>query len=145
MLSKVVSDYLDERFPRQFDKVAPTEGFTPFLRFKAKCSEFGDIELYDDGDEVTIFFGRFTHSHYGNYEEIPLEEKELHIAEDVFEALNDTFNDRLEFWGSHEGGGGFREVEATNEGKLGILSRIFSRGASKTCYRWSGSKRQTQC
>jgi hypothetical protein len=140
MLSKVVTDYLDERLPGQFEKIAPREGFSPFIRFKPKWPDFGDIDLHDDGYEVTIFFGRFTHSHFGNYEDISDEEKEQHIAEDVFEVLNDTFNDRYEFWGSHNGMGGFQGVEYADIQKQGIITRLFGK-PSKIFYRWSGAKR----
>lgn len=140
MLSKVVTDYLDERFLGQFERIAPQKGIAPFIRFKPKRPDFGVIHLHDDGDEVTIYFGRFTHSHFGNYEDISPEEKELHIAEDVFETLNDTFNDLYEFWGSHDGMGGLQSVEYANREKQGIFTRLFGK-PTRTFYRWSGATR----
>ena len=142
MLSKVVTSYLEERIPKRIEVVAPGEARTPFIRIKTSESDFGDIELYDDEDEVTIYFGRFTHSHFSNYDDIPVEEKEAHIAEDVYEVLRATLDDELEFWGSHQGSGGFQGVEYAKEQKHGILSRIFNGGALKTFYRWSGATRQ---
>jgi hypothetical protein len=142
MLSKVVTSYLEERIPKRIEVVAPGEDRTPFIRIKTSESDFGDIELYDDEDEVTIYFGRFTHSHFSNYDDIPVEEKEAQIAEDVYEVLRATLDDELEFWGSHQGSGGFQGVEYAKEQKRGILSRIFSGGSSKTFYRWSGATKQ---
>jgi hypothetical protein len=144
MLSKVVTEYLDERLPGQFEKIAPQEGFAPFIRFKPKWPDFGDIDLHDDVEEVTIVFGRFTHSHYGNYQDISREEKELHIAENVFAVLKATFDDELEFFGSHEGSGGFQGVDYVEEQDRGMLSRIFGRRNSETFYRWSGATRKTK-
>ena len=141
MLSNVVSSYLLERMPERIEEVAPGEERTPFIRINAAGSDFGDIDLYDDGDEVTIYFGRFTHSHFSNYDEISLEEKELLIAEEVYDVLKATFDDELEFWGSHQGSGGFQGVDCENEQKQGLLSRILRRRDSKTFYRWSGASR----
>ncbi len=145
MLANVVTDYLEKRISDKMERVEIKEGNSLFLRIVAEASDFGDIELYDDGDEVTIIFGRFTHSHYNNYDDIPQEEKELRIAEDVFEALDATLNDRYEFWGAHEGPGGFRDVEYVNKQNQGIVSRVFGRGSLKTFYRWSGAARQIKC
>ncbi len=142
MLSQVVTSYLKERIPEKIEVVEHGEGRTPFIRIKAENSEFGDIELYDDGDEVTIYFGRFTHSHFSNYDEIPLDEKEAQIAEDVYDVLTATFEDELEFWGSHQDSGGFQGVNCAKEQSQGILSRILSRRGSKTFYRWSGATRE---
>lgn len=144
MLSEVVTSYLKERIPERIEEVSTGEERSPFIRIKATETDFGDIELYDDGDEVTIFFGRFTHSHFSNYDDIPLDEKEAQIAEDVYDVLKSTFDDELEFWGSHQGSGGFRGVDYGSNRKQGILSRLFARGDSKTFYRWSGATRKTK-
>jgi hypothetical protein len=144
MLSKVVTIFLQERIPERIEEVTPGGERTPFIRIKAIGSDFGDIELYDDEDEVTIFFGRFTHSHFSNYDDIPLEEKETQIAEDVFDVLKATFDDELEFWGSHKGSGGFQGVDYVAEQDRGMLSRMFGGKNSKTFYRWSGATRETK-
>lgn len=145
MLSKVVTTFLQERIPERIEEVTLGGERTPFIRIKATESDFGDIELYDDGDEVTIVFGRFTHSHFSNYEDdLSLEEKETHIAEDVFDVLKATFDDELEFWGSHEGSGGFQGVDYVAEQDRGMLSRMFGGKNSKTFYRWSGATRKTK-
>jgi hypothetical protein len=60
----------------------------------AVSESFGNIEILDEGEELTIYFGHFTHSHFSN----PL----VAVA-----CLHDVFSDKLEFYGSHKAGGGF--------------------------------------
>lgn len=70
--------------------------------------EFGSIEIQDDGSELTIYVGNFTHWHASCYEEdLSDMEKEETIAEDVAEFLHDVFNDKIIMWGSNKGSGGF--------------------------------------
>lgn len=70
--------------------------------------EFGSIEIQDDGSELTIYVGNFTHWHASCYEEdLSDMEKEEMIAEDVAEFLHDVFNDKIIMWGSNKGSGGF--------------------------------------
>ena len=144
MLTKVVTEFLEKQIPERIERIEAGEEPAPFIRIRSENGEFGDIELYDDGDEVTIVFGRFTHSHYSNYDDIPLEQKEDQIAEDVFDVITDTLNDKLEFWGSHEGSGGGQDAEWAAAKKRGLLSRILNRGSSRTYYRWSGATRKTR-
>jgi hypothetical protein len=78
------------------------------VTFPAAHPDFGDIEIQDDGHELTVSFGRFTHSHVANYDEgISEAERAERIAEECTSLLEDVFADRLEFFGSHEKGGGF--------------------------------------
>jgi hypothetical protein len=78
------------------------------VTFPAAHPDFGDIEIQDDGHEPTISFGHFTHSHVANYEEgISESERAERIAEECVALLDDVFADRVEFFGSHEKGGGF--------------------------------------
>jgi hypothetical protein len=64
------------------------------LIIPAKSDAFGDIEVIDEGYELTIYFGKFTHSHFDN-------------VEAAVACLGDVFADRLEFYGSRKGSGGF--------------------------------------
>ena len=73
--------------------------------------DVGEIVLQDDGHEITAFIGRFTHSHFSNYDDIPESEKEQVIAEDVAQFLEDLFADRVVMWGSHDSGGGWRSID----------------------------------
>lgn len=140
MLSAVVTDYLEKNIPHEIEKLDPEEG-NPFLLIKAKSPDFGDIQLFDDGDEVTIWFGKFTHSHFSNYDDISVEEKELQIAKDVYQILKQTLADELEFWVSKVGGGFHgAQKESVYYPTNKFLGRIFNR-KPRVYYRWSGSKR----
>ena len=71
----------------------------------------GDIEIYDDGDELTAVLGNFTHCHFSNYENgLSLEQKAERIADDAAGFLVDLFANQIVVWGSHQGGGGFYRV-----------------------------------
>lgn len=144
MLSQVVTSYLQERMPERIVVLDPTEERRPFIQIKPDDPEFDDIELYDDGDEVTIVFGRFTHSHFSNYDDIPVIDKEAQIAEDVYDILRDTFDDEVEFWGAHQGSGGYQTVDNDMSKKPGFIGRLLNRRASRTYYRWSGDTRTTK-
>jgi hypothetical protein len=78
--------------------------------FPAVHPEVGDVEIYDDGDELTLVAGNFTHSHFSKYNfdgEYSDDLKEKEIVEEVATFLNDLFSDRVVLWGSHQGGGGW--------------------------------------
>jgi len=77
----------------------------------------GDVQISDDGDEITLIAGKFTHGHFSNYDEIPVEEREKMIAEDVADFLDKLFSDQVVLWGSHEGGGGWRVVDGASSDK----------------------------
>jgi hypothetical protein len=61
----------------------------------ARSQDFGDIEILDEDDELTIYFGKFTHAHF----------QDPSAAVDCLRAV---FADELEFYGSQTGVGGFR-------------------------------------
>jgi hypothetical protein len=97
--------------------------------FLAAHPEVGDIEVQDDGDELTVTLGRFTHSHFANHDEgITDSERADRIVDDLVLLLEDVFADRIEFFGSHETGGGFR----MRCGRRDTLE------ANKKLYVWSG-------
>jgi hypothetical protein len=80
--------------------------------FPAAHPEVGDIQVCDDGDEVTLYAGNFTHGHFSNYDKIPEQEKAKEISDSVVEFLEAVFADRVAFWGSHKTGGGWRRLDA---------------------------------
>ncbi len=81
-------------------------GLPPVARFPATSSDFGDVEVYDDIDEVRILLGNFTHIHIGCYEEhLSLAEKEETIVKDTVDFLSRLFADEIECWGRQWGGG----------------------------------------
>jgi hypothetical protein len=100
--------------------------------FSSKHPDIGDLVIQDDGDEFTIFLGRFTHVHFNNYDEgLSDREKAERIANDVVVFLQKLFADQIEFYGTGSVGG-WRE---RHRKKRGIISKFIL--AEKT-YVWSG-------
>lgn len=83
----------------------------PCVTFPAKHPSVGDILIYDEGDEITLVAGNFTHGHFSNYDDIPVQQKEKLIAEKVSAFLEKLFSDKVILWGSHTGIGGWQEAD----------------------------------
>jgi len=98
-----------------------------------KYPDFGTIEVLDDGEELTLNLGKFTHSHFNNYDDgISDDERADRIVDEVIDFLSEVFADRIEFYGSHSRGGGCRP---RGERPRGFLSRCLF-GADN--FTWSG-------
>jgi hypothetical protein len=54
------------RLPHQPMKVGGTKGAV--VVFPAAHSDVGDIEVHDNGDELIVMVGNFTHTHFNNYD-----------------------------------------------------------------------------
>jgi len=111
-------------------------GAAPFAIFPAVHPDVGDIEIYDDGDELTVVVGKFTHRHFSNYDQgVSQVERACRIGNDLAVFLSDLFADRIEMYGSHLGGGGTRLRDGRSRG---LASKVVF--GSKT-YVWSGPVR----
>jgi len=133
----MIFDYLIPKLREQFPNRGLRVEMSPEARAIFPCvhPEVGDIEIHDDGDELTVYAGNFTHGHFSNYDEkLPKEQKAEQITEDVVAFLNNLFADQIILWGSHSGGGGWSKREEPD--KLSFLSKIFT--AHKKQYVWSG-------
>ena len=75
--------------------------------FPAVHPEVGDLQIFDDGSEVTIVAGNFTHGHFSAFDSKSSEETEAQIVDEVIEFLERLFADEIVLWGSHRGGGGW--------------------------------------
>lgn len=133
----MIFDYLipklEKVFPNRGLKVDKSEGHAVF---PAIHPSFGDLEIHDDGEEITIYAGNFTHGHFSNYEDgLSPEEAAKKISERVIAFLEATFADKMVFWGSNTGAGGWGELSDS-------LKRIFeNHGVTadfKKKYVWSG-------
>ena len=114
MISAILIPKLQERFSERGLRIAGPP--SPCAVFPAVHPEVGDIQIYDDGDEVTLVAGKFTHSHFSNYEdELSVEQKAERISEDVLSFLEALFADQIVLWGSHQGGGGWRLRDEDSE------------------------------
>ena len=100
------------------------------VRFEAIHPEVGEIEVEEDGPELIVSVGNFTHAHFANYDtSLSQEQADEIITDNVVSFLEDIFSDRIVMWGSHGGGGGYyvRESQpssalATNRGKEYVWS-----------------------
>jgi hypothetical protein len=132
----MIFDYLipklKERFPNRGLRVETSPG--PRVIFPCVHPEVGDFEIRDDGDELTVCAGNFTHGHFSNFDEkLSKEKKAEQIAEDTITFLESVFADQIVFWGSSRGGGGWHHRSEPNKFfRTGIL------GKPKKEYVWSG-------
>ena len=115
MIRDFLLPLLTQRFPGRFVTAEP--GVEPCVTFPAKHPQVGDVQINDDGYEITLVAGKFTHGHFSNYDDIPVAEKEKKIAEDVADFLDKLLSDQVIFWGSPKGGGGWRVVDSTSSDK----------------------------
>jgi hypothetical protein len=129
MLKSVLTSELKSHFPN-IDFESCGEDFKSsdkddvIATFLPVHQSWKPVVICDDGDEVTVSFGDFTHKHYGYYgEKTDPEVKALSVAADVIE-------DKLEFF-KFGGGGG-----CLTSGTQGKFSKIlFGRNGVV----WSGS------
>jgi hypothetical protein len=104
----------------------------PIVTIEPVSAHFGPIEIVDDDFEITVNCGRFTHVHISNYDDgISPEERTERLVESLLEFLTDVFSDRLDFWGTHLGGGGCRLRDQPS-----ILPRILG---GQGVFTWSGT------
>src|SRR5262245_48711562 len=102
MISDVLIPKLQQRFSGRGLRVGSAP--SPFAVFPAAHPEVGDVQIYDDGDELTLVAGNFTHGHFSNYEDaLSAKQKAEQVSEDVVNFLEDLFADRIVLWGSHKG------------------------------------------
>ena len=80
MIADILIPKLQERFADRGMRVNSPP--SPCAVFPAIHHEVGNIEIYDDGDEVTVVAGNFTHGHFSNYDDkLSDQEKAERIAE----------------------------------------------------------------
>ncbi len=93
--------------------------------FPAAHPAVGDLDIRDDGDEITIIAGKFTHGHFSSYDgRLSEDEQQKRIAEDVITFLKKVFADQIVFWGSHQGSGGwYRRGQPPEWAKTGLLKK----------------------
>ena len=94
MIRSFLEPLLWERFPSL--PFAFQKQNAPFVILDAPCPEIGRLEVWDDGDEVTVCLTKISHGHFGCYDEdATLEAKERSIALDVVDFLTALFADRV--------------------------------------------------
>ncbi len=78
----------------------------PIAIFPAACAELGDVQICDDGDEVTIIFENLTHHHVNPYNAkmSPAQRTEW-VTQETVNILRGLFDDRIFIWSSKRGHG----------------------------------------
>jgi hypothetical protein len=110
MISAVLMPELQKRFPERGLRIGSAPEACAV--FPALHPEVGDILIYDDGDELTLVAGKFTHGHFASYDDSLSDDKRAdRIVDEVVSFLEELFADRIILWGSHEGGGGWYRAE----------------------------------
>jgi hypothetical protein len=126
MLCAVLIPKLQRRFADRGLRVSAPP--SPCAVVPAAYPEFGDLQIYDDGDELTLVAGNFTHGHFSNYDEdLSVQQKAEAITDAVVQFLEQVFADEVVFWGSHKAAGGWHKRGESSERQ---------RGAKE--YSWSG-------
>ena len=110
MLQDVLSAAIKQRFPEiEFTSHSPHGAA---IVIWAKHSEVGDISIWDDGDEATVELGGITHGHVADYTPHTSEDQAFRlISEAVILFLERLFADRVLFWKTASGGGGWRVLQ----------------------------------
>jgi hypothetical protein len=106
MLSGILLPALKKRFPDRGLRADAARW--PCAVFPAAHPAVGDLEICDDGDELIVVAGNFTHGHFSDFDQtLTADEKQRRIVDAVLRFLDDLFADRVVLWGSHEAGGGW--------------------------------------
>ena len=76
---------------------------------------FGDVLIRDDGIEMTVYVGKFTHSHTSPQEDdLSDEDKTDTITDEVIDLLQNLFDDQLVLWRGDKGGGFYHKDAPLN-------------------------------
>ena len=98
-----------------------------FVTIRPVWCDFGDVSFLEEGGQLVIGWGRFTHSHIDSYQE----NHSKHIDEilDLLRhQLSSVVDDKVAFWGQSSGGsGGFFFVD-----------HVGSRDDRQPAHLWSG-------
>lgn len=128
---------LHDRFSDRGLKV--TGDAQPCAIFPAIHPKVGDIEIHDDGSELTVVAGNFTHGHFANYDDdLSDAQKDEAIVEAVLEFLEALFADRVVLWGSHNDGGGWFRRDEPQKGQRVMPLPLEEAKQSSNHFVWSG-------
>ncbi len=126
----MIRDYLIPAIKARFPHEPFTFGETlkPIASLRSPCEALGQVEIFDDGDEITLGFADMTHGHFGCYErKLNEADKEEQVASDVIGFLANLLNDRVVIWELMGGvAGGWRVLRSDEETpKPSVMRRQF--------------------
>jgi hypothetical protein len=128
----MITDRLIPRLKERFPNQGMTFGLPPkpSVVIAPAHPDFGDVQIFDEGEELTLVVVRFTHDHFSGCMSQSVDEAEQYIVDDVIEFLERLFADQIVMWGTHRGGGGWRIRESS------AIAQIPDRNAP--LFVWSG-------
>ena len=130
MIRDVMLPELQSRFPNRGLRVG--ESSNQIAIFPAAHSEVGDLEIWEDGDEVTLYIGQITHGHFDSDDRTLEAAVPRRITDEVIEFLELLFADRVLIHKSRtDSSDGWEVFEGDDfsEARLNVTDRI---------YLWSG-------
>lgn len=90
MLATHITEALHSAFPEVAFVLSCPPG--PVATLDGPCAELSPLQIFDDGDEATIYLGTITHGHLGCYDEgISEDKRHKQIADDVIDFVRDLF------------------------------------------------------
>ncbi len=97
-----------ELVPQRFAKTGCSVDIArnPIIKFAAAHPDVGDLTVYDDGEDLTIYVGDITHVHFGCYEDDWSEDrKRLAIVDDVSHFVREVITEEIELFKTSFAGG----------------------------------------
>jgi hypothetical protein len=114
VISSILIPELQKRFAGRQLRIGSAP--TACAVFPAIHPDVGDVEIFDEGDELTVVAGKFTHGHFSSYDqELSPEQKAARIVQDTMIFLEELFADRIILWGSHDGSGGWYKRDRSSD------------------------------
>ncbi len=137
MIRESILAELKRRYPEEPYRVGDEGNIVAV--FPAKCSEVGDVTIWDDGDEATVMIENITHGHFNPYDEsLSEEERDRRVTEEVCDFLDALFRDDVLLWTSDRAGGWARLDLCKDGEKEDDLISGLKKGAKY--FVWSGPR-----
>ena len=136
----MIRDVLIPELERRFGAGSSRIGESPVVVFPAKHRDVGDVQIWDDSDEVTLGVGDITHGHFNPYDRtLSQDEIDRKVTQVVTEFLHALFSDRVLLWKSRSGhtGGWARLDLGEEDDEHDVISHIEK---DAVCFVWSGPR-----
>ena len=132
MIRDVLIPEIRERFPEVgFEFLDDPQ---PFARLTCPCVELGELEIHDDGEEVTVVLTNITHSHYNPCRKMPDVERAQWVTTAVIDFLVALFEDRVLLYCSADRMQGGSQIHESSVDP----SRSIPGMEQYDCFVWSG-------
>lgn len=73
-----------------------SQSFNPIAHLQPSFTGIGTLDIYDDGDEATVYITEVSHGHFNPYDaSLSGEQRDREIAKDVIDFLRALFADKV--------------------------------------------------